>query len=1061
MGNKFLRFTILFSFLMTASPAIAKDSSSEKKDNSSSSQQAKGHDHHEDLKRWWNSLRRIASSGNTVPAGMCAIGFETRVPATKIKGNHIYLDVNALDFLKNENGFFLQEVDLELTLQGKHQSTATITVSLNGLKVSQRGNSRYFDFLDYSKPKDQSRLKAHLQHLLVNGAESFDHYLLRLKKNKGLLKISVHAKSNHIADATVIFKGSLYKPCGNPQSTTTTTTTSSTTTSTSTTTITLPSTSTTTTLPGSTTTTTLPVSASTTTTTTSSTTTSSTTTVPTTTTTTLPPEDLTKYQVRLDSKAPATSPTSSATMLIYFSSENTDGTFWCSIDSAVFEKCQSPLTLADLETGVHSFQVFAKTPSGVTAGNPTNYQWKVDRIAPVASITNVDSLPSLTNQSTLTFQFASTKSGTFKCSVDGSASSTCTSPMTATLLNEGLHTFSVIAVDTVGNISGTAANYQWTLDLTPPTTSILAVEPAGDLTSSSQKRFTFAASETSNFLCSVDRADFKVCESPVSVSNLTEGNHWFEVRATDLAGNMGAIISSDWTTDYTAPQLTLGPLTPAAGLTNAQSASVEFSTNEPSTTVCQWDDSAPVLCESPFLSAFQNDGIHQLTVIAKDRVGLSSNPIIIQWNSDSTAPVLSFNQMLPSTETNLNSSNFSASFNSSEEMSLSATLNGVAIEPLTNPIVLQNLTEGNYTLQVSGFDSAGNFSNAITHGFVVDLTAPTVTITSNGAGLSNLDSRSFEFSASETVSYRCSLDEAGYETCESPVNYSGLADGDHTLAVIATDMAGNTKSQSASWTVDTTAPQTLEAHNQISSSITFSFSSSENGATFVCSIDGQVFSSCSSPLSFTNLDVGSHPFTVKAIDAAGNMDPVGASYTIQVLAPIQTSLTSSSPAGNLVSASSMSISFSANQNASGFICSLDGGAFQSCSSPASYSGLSQGAHSFVVKAIDIYGTADTTGASKNWTVDSVAPTVTSLSSTTNTNSITLTWFTNEPTTAKVSYGVGTTRNQATAENMTLTTSHTIQITGLSSNTLYSVQVSGRDAAGNPYTGTVLSIRTNR
>jgi hypothetical protein len=104
---------------------------------------------------------------------------------------------------------------------------------------------------------------------------------------------------------------------------------------------------------------------------------------------------------------------------------------------------------------------------------------------------------------------------------------------------------------------------------------------------------------------------------------------------------------------------------------------------------------------------------------------------------------------------------------------------------------------------------------------------------------------------------------------------------------------------------------------------------------------------------------------------------------------------------------------------------------------------------------------DQTGASKSWTIDTVTPTITSLTTTTTTNSITITWYTSESTTGKVNYGVGTSLNQSTAETSTYVSPQVIKITGLSSNTTYSIQVSGRDAAGNVYTSTVYTVRTNR
>lgn len=60
--------------------------------------------------------------------------------------------------------------------------------------------------------------------------------------------------------------------------------------------------------------------------------------------------------------------------------------------------------------------------------------------------------------------------------------------------------------------------------------------------------------------------------------------------------------------------------------------------------------------------------------------------------------------------------------------------------------------------------------------------------------------------------------------------------------------------------------------------------------------------------------------------------------------------------------------FSANEPAT-YECALDDAAFSSCSSPATYSGLSAGSHGFEVRATDLAGNVDATPAGHAWTID--------------------------------------------------------------------------------------------
>ena len=191
------------------------------------------------------------------------------------------------------------------------------------------------------------------------------------------------------------------------------------------------------------------------------------------------------------------------------------------------------------------------------------------------------------------------------------------------------------------------------------------------------------------------------------------------------------------------------------------------------------------------------------------------------------------------------------------------------------------------------------------------------------------------------------------------------------------------------------------------------------------------------------------------------MDPVGAQFSFTIAPPIRTIITSGNPPGDLVNSKQMTISFIADQPASGFVCSLDGAAMTPCVSAITYSNLSEGSHTVVIRAIDQFGNMDPVGASKTWTVDTIAPVVSNFTTTVTTNSITVTWTTSEPATGRVNYGVGSALNQNTAEVTTMEVTHSIRIVGLSSNTSYSVRVIGRDAAGNTYISNVITARTNR
>jgi PASTA domain/Bacterial Ig-like domain (group 3) len=89
--------------------------------------------------------------------------------------------------------------------------------------------------------------------------------------------------------------------------------------------------------------------------------------------------------------------------------------------------------------------------------------------------------------------------------------------------------------------------------------------------------------------------------------------------------------------------------------------------------------------------------------------------------------------------------------------------------------------------------------------------------------------------------------------------------------------------------------------------------------------------------------------------------------------PPETTITSGPPA--LSASPNATFTFTADEAGSTFECSLDGAPFTSCSSPATFNGLADGAHSFDVRATDDSTNTDPTPDNASWTLDATAPSV--------------------------------------------------------------------------------------
>ena len=256
---------------------------------------------------------------------------------------------------------------------------------------------------------------------------------------------------------------------------------------------------------------------------------------------------------------------------------------------------------------------------------------------------------------------------------------------------------------------------------------------------------------------------------------------------------------------------------------------------------------------------------------------------------------------------------------------------------------------------------------------------PDTSITGGPQGFTSSTSASFAFTSAEAGStFECKLDSTAFASCSSPAAYSSLSQGPHTFDVRAVNAANNPDQTPAhrDWTVDTVPPDTsITAGPQgptPSTSTSFTFTSTEAGSTFECKLDSAAFAACSSPAAYTSLAQGPHTLAIRAVDAANNPDqtPAQRDWTVDTVPP-DTSI-AAGPQG-LTSSTSASFAFTATEAGSTFECKLDSAAFASCSSPAAYSSLQQGLHTFDIRAVDAANNPDPTPAHRDWTVDTVPP----------------------------------------------------------------------------------------
>jgi hypothetical protein len=141
------------------------------------------------------------------------------------------------------------------------------------------------------------------------------------------------------------------------------------------------------------------------------------------------------------------------------------------------------------------------------------------------------------------------------------------------------------------------------------------------------------------------------------------------------------------------------------------------------------------------------------------------------------------------------------------ECRLDGELVACAVDGTTGSYEAMDLAEGRHTFAVRATNvpdaTADDWGPTTTYGFRVDRTAPTVSIDDPSSHTAPGGKLRLYFSADQAgVGFVCKVDDEPAAQCDPPRDFT-LAEGEHTIAVRATDDAGNT-SAAVMWDVTAT-----------------------------------------------------------------------------------------------------------------------------------------------------------------------------------------------------------------------------------------------------------------
>ena len=649
----------------------------------------------------------------------------------------------------------------------------------------------------------------------------------------------------------------------------------------------------------------------------------------------------------------------------------------------------------------------------------------VDITNPTVSITS-PSDRALVGIATVTWTGNDATSGLqgYRSRVDNQSWSTVALTLTRTFtgLIDGSHFIEVQALDRSGNTFTVSVNF--TLDMTAPVVSITS--PAnGFITNSTTVKVDWTATDSpagvQGYQYRIDAGGWNGLSGAVTndFAGLSDGLHTVYVQAVDNAGN-SAITSVTFRVDTIAPAVSI--TSPAAGYYSSSSTvTVVWTATDGGSGVKGFqyhidsEDWSSLAWVKNHAFSGLSEGDHTVYIRAMDNASLPSETSVT-FNVDTVAPEVQIDSPANNYITNITT--VTVGWSGSDDTSGiagyqyqldSGTWSGISMLQ-TN--VFTSLSNAVHTVTVRILDRAGNTADASVS-FTMDNIVPSVSISAPAVNsYTDLTSTTVVWSGSDSLSgvqgYQYSMDGAAWSSLSLGVSqgFTGLAEGDHTARVKATDNAQNFRVVSITVHVDLTAPTltiSSPSEGSIFNSSTVTVSGSATDASsgvhgYEYRVDGQGWSVSSGSLShvFSSLSDGSHKVEVRSTDNVGNSEIRSVNFTADVTAP---TLTITAPtAGQNFNLSSVLVSWTGSDlgtGLQGFRYKIDTGVWSSIDMTFenTFSSLAEQTHTVYVEAYDV--AHNHVMASITFRVDTIAPTL-SITAPSNglyvtVNSMTVTW----------------------------------------------------------------------
>ncbi|MDX6484081.1 MAG: hypothetical protein QOE95_1852, partial [Gaiellaceae bacterium] len=556
---------------------------------------------------------------------------------------------------------------------------------------------------------------------------------------------------------------------------------------------------------------------------------------------------------------------------------------------------------------------FDLDPPAATQGNPGPYLHGTVTLTGTATDTGGSDVGALA------FQYSDDSGATWKpIGTDSTAPYSFAFDTTTAATPDGVYDLRTVATDNAGNSSPSPVLSGRRIDNTSPSASIAspAANVRGVVSLSATVSDSGSGISTTAYEFS-GNGGATWTPTPASWNTALTGDGIYSVRvvATDNAGNQATDTSGSFRVDNTPPVAILDdPGAYLSGTVNFTSTATDSGSGVATVTYERSPAGSGSWTSIPaaWNTVAALDGLYDLRVAVVDNAGNRTNSALRTSRVDNTKPSVSLDSPLSNSDVS-----GTVALTSTASDAGSGLAGAVTYEYRTHPAGTWTATpaawnttllpDGGYDLVATAVDRAGNSKQSnVAANVRVDNTPPTIALTAPAndgyVNASSTDPYSLAATANDAGSgvkevefFQCSdtsvgcatgtWSSVGIQLAPGPFGAAWTipADGHRALRAVATDNADRTASSLVDVTVDRTPPDTTivtqpgDPSNEAAP--TFTFSASEPGSTFECSLDGAAFAPCSSPDVVASLADGTHDFAVRAIDPAGNTDASPATWT--------------------------------------------------------------------------------------------------------------------------------------------------------------------------------------